>query len=624
MPLLTFIKTMSRPQKQVTMLGVDLMLVPVALLFTLGLQDQGPVLAEFHRAGPVVGLLMILGAALSLVLGIPKIQLKAYDLSGIGRTALFSIGMAMAAFVLGAFAGLPYGVGIYIVFGLVFFLLSAASRMILLQVLWAIYRSDQPRRRVLIYGAGTTGVQLASALRTHETIEPVAFTDDNAAVQGMTVLGMPVYKPSRLPEIIRKRRIDRVLLAMPSLSLPKQTQIVRQLEMLGVEVQALPSFAQLIGEEQLVDKLAPILPGRFLGREQLDKQIQASDAHYAGRTVLVSGAGGSIGSELCRQVLACGPKRLVLYELSELALYQIEMELQLLAGDCQTELVSILGSVTDARLARRVLSSYEVDVVLHAAAYKHVPMVEANPLAGLANNVLGTATLAREAREQGVERFILISSDKAVRPTNVMGASKRLAELVIQDLAARSDSTIFTMVRFGNVLGSSGSVIPLFQDQIARGGPVTLTDPRVTRYFMTVQEAVGLVLQAGGFARGGEVFVLDMGEPISIAKLAQQLVEASGYTVRSPANPDGDIEIRVTGLRPGEKLHEELIIGEGFLTTAHEKIFAAREARLSEIEVASALRALRAAVAGADDVAARAVIARWVEGYSQVAAAQEV
>ena len=437
------------------------------------------------------------------------------------------------------------------------------------------------------------------------------------AMQGVTVLGLPVYKPSLLPEIIQRRHIDRVLLAMPSLSLPKQTQVVRQLEKLGVEVQALPSFAQLIGEEQLVDKLAPILPGRFLGREQLDAQMRGSDTHYANRTVLITGAGGSIGSELCRQVLACGPKRLVLYELSELALYQIEMELQLLAEGEAPEIVTVLGSVTDARLVRKVLSDYHVDVVLHAAAYKHVPLVEANPLAGLANNVLGTATLARAAAEHGVERFLLVSSDKAVRPTNVMGASKRLAELVVQDLAARSTGTVFAMVRFGNVLGSSGSVIPLFQDQIARGGPVTLTHREVTRYFMTVQEAVGLVLQAGGFARGGEVFVLDMGDPVPIAKLARQMVEAAGYTVRDAGNPDGDIEIAITGLRPGEKLHEELLIGEGFLTTAHEKIFAAREAMLSEIEVASALRALRAAVAAADDAAARTVIARWVEGYPQ-------
>jgi FlaA1/EpsC-like NDP-sugar epimerase len=468
---------------------------------------------------------------------------------------------------------------------------------------------------VLIYGAGTTGMQLAQALKTHEMIEPIAFIDDNPALQGLTIAGLPVLKPARIDEIVQDRAIDRVLLAMPSLSMPKRTQMARRLEKMGLEVQALPSFAQLIGQEALADKLAPALPGQFLGRAQLDQDILTDDASFTGRTVLVSGAGGSIGSELCRQVLACKPAKLVLYELSELALYTIDMELRDLARKAGTELVPVLGSVTDARLARKVLGSHKVDVVLHAAAYKHVPLVEVNPLAGLANNVLGTATLAREARAAGVGRFILISSDKAVRPTNVMGASKRLAELVVQDLAERGQGTIFAMVRFGNVLGSSGSVIPLFQAQIARGGPVTVTHQDVTRYFMTVQEAVRLVLRASSFAKGGEVFVLDMGAPVAIRNLARHVIEASGYRVRDAVNPEGDIEIVITGLRPGEKLHEELLIGEGFLTTVHEKIFTAREARLSEIEVASALRSLREAVATADDDAARAVISRWVESY---------
>jgi FlaA1/EpsC-like NDP-sugar epimerase len=337
---------------------------------------------------------------------------------------------------------------------------------------------------------------------------------------------------------------------------------------------------------------------------------------YTGKSVLVSGAGGSIGSELCRQVLACRPSRLVLFELSELALYTVDQDLRLLAEEAGTELVAVLGSVTDQRIVRRVLTDNAVSVVLHAAAYKHVPLVEANPLVGMANNVLGTSTLAREARELGVTRFILVSSDKAVRPTNVMGASKRLAGRVGQDLAAPSPHTAFAMVRFGNVLGSSGSVVPLFQEQIARGGPVTLTHPDVTRYFMTVQEAARLVLLAGSFAHGGEVYVLDMGQPVLIRNLARQVIEASGYTVNDETNPDGDIEIVTVGLRSGEKLHEELMIGEGLVTTPHPKILCAQEERLSEIEVASALRALRAAVASGDPEAARAVANRWVEGYT--------
>ena len=616
--MIHLVKSMTRGQKQVVLLAVDLALVPVALVLTFMIQmGYADPLAYLWSIAPMVGLVMVLAAALSSMLGIPNTKLNAYDMSGTGKTALFAALLALAALALDRISGLGFGAGAYFFFGLLFFVLSAATRVAMLQLLLTLYRREAPRCRVLIYGAGTTGMQLAQALKTHEKIEPVAFVDDNAALQGLAIAGLPVLKPARLQDIVDDRGIDRVLLAMPSLSLPKRTQISRRLQEMGLEVQALPSFAQLIGEEALVKKLAPVLPGQLLGRAQLDRDILTDDAHFTGRAVLVSGAGGSVGSELCRQVLACKPAKLVLYELSELALYSIEMELRDLAHEVGTEIVPVLGSVTDARLARKVLGSHNIDVVLHAAAYKHVPMVEANPLAGLANNVLGTATLAREARVAGVERFILISSDKAVRPTNVMGASKRLAELVVQDMAERSHGTVFAMVRFGNVLGSSGSVIPLFQDQIARGGPLTVTHEDVTRYFMTIQEAVRLVLRAASFAKGGEVFVLDMGTPVAIRKLARNVIEASGYTVRDAAHPDGDIEIVITGLRPGEKLHEELLIGEGFLTTAHEKIFTAREASLSEIEVASVLRALREAVATADDTAARAVIARWVEGWPQ-------
>ncbi len=614
--MLDIIKSLTRGQKQAILLGVDLALVPLALLFTFSIQfADSSAMDRLLQSGPVLGMIMVLAAALSIVLGIHNTRLGAYDISGTGKTAIFAGLLALASFTLGRIAGLGYGGAVYVVFGLLFFLLSTATRVVMLQALLTLYRRETPRCRVLIYGAGTTGMQLAQALKTHEMIEPIAFIDDNPALQGLTIAGLPVLKPARIDEIVQDRAIDRVLLAMPSLSMPKRTQMARRLEKMGLEVQALPSFAQLIGQEALADKLAPALPGQFLGRAQLDQDILTDDASFTGRTVLVSGAGGSIGSELCRQVLACKPAKLVLYELSELALYTIDMELRDLARKAGTELVPVLGSVTDARLARKVLGSHKVDVVLHAAAYKHVPLVEVNPLAGLANNVLGTATLAREARAAGVGRFILISSDKAVRPTNVMGASKRLAELVVQDLAERGQGTIFAMVRFGNVLGSSGSVIPLFQAQIARGGPVTVTHQDVTRYFMTVQEAVRLVLRASSFAKGGEVFVLDMGAPVAIRNLARHVIEASGYRVRDAVNPEGDIEIVITGLRPGEKLHEELLIGEGFLTTVHEKIFTAREARLSEIEVASALRSLREAVATADDDAARAVISRWVESY---------
>ena len=615
--MLKLINTMSRLQKQAFLLTVDLILVPIALLLTIAIQERGQLVGGQAELWLVAGLSMIMASALSIILRIPYIRLNAFDLSGIGKIAIFAAVLAVVTSALGWLAKLGFGVGFFVVFGIIFFLASSGSRVAMLQILLALFRRERPRRRILIYGAGTTGMQLASALKTHDMIEPMVFIDDNTALQGLTIAGLPVLKPARIRSIIKSYQINRVLLAMPSLSIPKLTRISRNLEKLGIEVQTLPSFAKLIGEEELIDKLAPVITNQVLGRARLDSKILTKEKHYAGCTVLVSGAGGSIGSELCRQILAYKPEKIVLFELSEVALYNIDMELNNLVEGTSTEVIPILGSVTDARLVKKVLGAHKVKIVLHAAAYKHVPLVEANPLAGLANNVLGTATLARASREAGVERFILVSSDKAVRPTNVMGASKRLAEQVVQDLANRSKGTVFAMVRFGNVLNSSGSVIPLFQAQIARGGPVTLTHNDVTRYFMTIQEASRLVLRAGIYARGGEVFVLDMGKPVTIRTLARQVIEASGCTVRDEINPDGDIEIVVIGLRPGEKIQEELLISEGQMTTQHEKIYISREACLSEIEVASAIRALRSAAAAADDEAARKVLTRWVEGYSE-------
>ncbi len=328
---------------------------------------------------------------------------------------------------------------------------------------------------------------------------------------------------------------------------------------------------------------------------------------------MITGAGGSIGSELCRQLISCKPERIVLLDHSELALYTITKEMNDLTSDILIE--PVLGSVCDRNLVDQALSANKIDVVLHAAAYKHLSLVETNEIAGIHNNVFGTKTMADAAREAEVDRFILVSSDKAVRPTNVMGASKRLAEMVVQDLSTRSEKTRLAMVRFGNVLGSSGSVIPLFEEQIARGGPVTLTHGEVTRYFMTISEAARLVLLAGSFARGGDVFVLDMGDPVPIRKLARQMIEGAGLSVMDDENPEGDVEIVEIGLRPGEKLHEELLISPDMLTTPHQKIMRAQENFLSELEMANAIRDLRQAINTRDPLAARAVIARWVERF---------
>lgn len=619
--MMHFVLALTRKQKVYIFLILDLVMIPAALLFTYALQAlPTSALDTLALTLPVLPYLMLIAVALSLWMGLPHIQLNAYDRHAIGLSAVLAVGLAIALAGLSRLSGLILPTGTYVMFAISYFLFLVASRSMLYQLVTSIYRRGQPRCRVLIYGAGTTGTQLAQALRTHDSIDPVAFADDNGSLQGMVLVGLPVFSPGRIADLVKERNINRVLLAMPSLGQPKQAQIARKLQKMGLEVQALPSFAQLIGEEALIDKLAPVPPQNFLGRKSRADGLGVASDSYIGRVVLVSGAGGSIGSELCRQVLSCHPRRIVLYELSELALYTVHQELEHLTEGTGVEIIPVLGSVTDIRQVRRVLADHEVQVVLHAAAYKHVPLVEANPLPGLTNNVLGTRTLARAAGEANVERFILISSDKAVRPTNVMGASKRLAELVVQDLATRSTDTIFTMVRFGNVLGSSGSVVPLFQDQISRGGPVTVTDANVKRFFMTISEAVQLVLKAGAEARGGEVFVLDMGTPVPILKLARQVIESAGYTVRDDDTPDGDIEIRMIGLRPGEKIEEELTLSDDLIGTRHQKIFCAREKFLSEIEVAGILRGLRAALAAGDEGAALAIVERWVEGYSEIVA----
>lgn len=359
----------------------------------------------------------------------------------------------------------------------------------------------------------------------------------------------------------------------------------------------------------------PVAADRLLGRRALSEALGDDRTPYAGRTVMITGAGGSIGAELCRQILACRPATLVLFEMSEVALYTVDMALRSEAARQGTELVAVLGSVADPAQVARVFTAHDIAVVIHAAAYKHVPLVEINPLSGIANNGLGTHVLARAAQAAGVGRFLLVSSDKAVRPTNVMGASKRLAELVVQDFAGRGGRTVFGIVRFGNVLASSGSVVHRFREQIRTGGPVTVTDPRVTRYFMTVQEAVRLVLRAGAMAQGGEVYVLDMGRPVPIVTLARQMIEAAGHRVRAAQTVESGIEIVFTGLRPGEKLIEELSLSGSYKATAHPKIFAAQEPGLSEIEVAALLRSLTRAVAASDVAGALAILVRWIEGY---------
>ncbi|WBL32657.1 polysaccharide biosynthesis protein [Sinirhodobacter sp. HNIBRBA609] len=465
--------------------------------------------------------------------------------------------------------------------------------------------------RVAIYGTGRAGRILAEALKARPDTSVVAFLDDDPELHGATLNGVQVCAPTRLDRLIAARGIDRIIIAMPFMSAVEQGALRRRLAGFGVEVHCMPPLPDMA----LDGSDRPFSTDDLLGRPVVDGCLPMGAEAYRSRAILITGGGGTIGSELCRQIVQCGPAKLVLLDLSEAALYRIAKDLRSLADTFGVELVPVLGSVLDAPHIANILTRHGVEIVLHAAAYKHVPIVEENARVGLANNALGTAVVARAARAAGVARFVLVSSDKAVRPGSLMGASKRFAELVVQDLAAREGGTVFSIVRFGNVLGSSGSVVPLFQEQIARGGPLTLTDERATRYFMTIPEAARLVLTAGALAEGGEVFVLDMGAPVRIGELARRMIRGAGYSVRDASNPDGELEIRVTGLRPGEKLHEDLMVRSGVQLTAHPKIIRVREDHLSELEMAAALRDLRNAMENAADAAMIEVIRRSVRDY---------
>ena len=427
---------------------------------------------------------------------------------------------------------------------------------------------------------------------------------------------MVVYNPNDLQTLITQFGVKRVLLAVPNATKKQRKAILDQLEPFSVHVQTTPSMPDIVSGKASVDQLQEVEPEDLLGRDPVPANAALFNACIHEKVVLVTGAGGSIGSELCRQVVKAGPTTLVLFEQSEFGLYQIESELKrnehvLFYG---VQLVPLLGSVCNSHRINEVFQRYKVDTVYHAAAYKHVPLVEHNVFEGIRNNVIGTRVVAEAAKKAGAGHFVLVSTDKAVRPTNVMGATKRLAELVVQTLAVESD-TVFSMVRFGNVLGSSGSVVPLFREQIRRGGPVTVTHPDITRFFMTIPEAASLVVQSGAMGQGGDVFVLDMGNPVRIVDLARRMIELSGYDVKSDDHPEGDIEIEFSGLRPGEKLYEELLIGDAVSGTDHPKIMRANEELLPEATLHAFLESLIAAEQGQDALVARGILEKAVAGF---------
>ncbi len=616
--LASLVLAMPRVSKRAVVLLVDSSLCVLTLWFAFYLR-----LGEFVALSgaslwvAVVSVLMAL--PIFVVFGLYRAIFR-YS----GWPSLVAVAKAVAVYGL-AFATLVTAVGIQdvprtvgLIQPILLLLAVGVSRGIARLWLGQLYQSQlKPGtiRRALIYGAGAEGRQLADAMANSQEMRVVGFLDDDDRLHGHLMNGLPIRSPENLPVLLASLKITDVLLALPAANRKRRNEILAQISQGHVSVRTLPSVTELAQGKITVSDLRALDVDDLLGREAVEPVRGLLERNVAGKTVLVTGAGGSIGSELCRQIMDIGPAALLLLDQSEFALFEIHRGLQARASTTTPKLVPLLASVRDEDRMAEIMAAWRPDTVYHAAAYKHVPLVEHNMIEGIRNNTLGTLATARMAAQSGVSDFVLISTDKAVRPTNIMGASKRLAEMVLQALAVARSGTKFTMVRFGNVLESSGSVVPKFRQQIRAGVPVTVTHPEVTRYFMTIPEAAQLVIQAGAMAKGGDVFVLDMGQPVKIMDLARRMIELSGLTVKDDAHPEGDIEMEIIGLRPGEKLYEELLIGENPEPTTHPRIMKAHEDFLPWPVLEKKLQALGVAMDENDVVAVRAQLKQLVSGF---------
>jgi len=583
------------PRKKVAvMLGSDALFLPLcmfmAVAFRLGSMDAGFGTAPLVQIG-----LGLLAMPVLAVAGLYRTVVRYIDLS-----VLAAASAALAAVVLLVYLAawalnlsvLPRSA--LLIFWFVAFAYVVTSRFVARTLLRrSLKPGARPRVRTAIYGAGEAGAQLAHAMHFSAEYKAVCFFDDRRERQNKTISGLRVYSREQMVEAVVRHDVSQIVVAIPSASAAQRRQLIERIESLGVPVKILPGLVQMVDGSAAVADIREVDVADLLGRDPVSPAASLFSRNITGKVVMVSGAGGSIGSELCRQIVSQRPTRLVLLDHSEFALYSIEHELAHAVHGIQV--VACLGSVLDESLVKSLMQREGVQTVYHAAAYKHVPIVEANIQQGLRNNVFGTLSIARAALASGVDTCVLISTDKAVRPTNVMGASKRIAELIFQGAAYRSTKTVFSMVRFGNVLGSSGSVVPLFRRQIQAGGPITITHPDIVRYFMLIPEAAQLVIQAGAMGKGGDVFVLDMGEPVRIADLARSMIRLSGLTEKTEQLPEGDIEIRSTGLRPGEKLYEELLIGDNVVPSGHQRILSARERHIEPALLDKMLASLRQA-----------------------------
>lgn len=604
----------------------------IVLFVDLGLCILTVWLAYYLRLGEFISLSgnALLAAAVAIAMALPI-----FVVSGLYRAifrysgwpALLAVARAVSIygilyasiFTAIGISGVPRTVGI--IQPILLLLFVGASRALARVWLGDQYQSilrHASRPKVLIYGAGRAGRQLAAAMANSFEMQVVGFLDDDDRLHGHVLNGLSIYNPEDLPSLVPALNISDVLLAMPSINRKRRNEILPLIRSAHVSVRTLPSVTELAQGKVNISDLRELDIDDLLGREPVAPNHVLLAKNIVDKVVLVTGAGGSIGSELCRQILSVGPEKLLLIEQSEFALYVIHQELMDKLGGRKIKLVPLLASVRDDDRMHEIMSTWKPNTVYHAAAYKHVPLVEHNPAEGIKNNVFGTLTAAKAAAENGVSDFVLISTDKAVRPTNIMGASKRLAEMILQALAETGLGTRFTMVRFGNVLGSSGSVVPKFRQQIRDGGPLTLTHPEITRYFMTIPEAAQLVIQAGAMAmgKGGDVYVLDMGQPVKIMDLARRMIELSGLTVKDESNLEGDVEIVITGLRPGEKLYEELLIGDNPKSTSHSGVMKAHEDFVDWDSLEQKINALEMALNVNDVSVIRLLMQQLVSGYS--------
>lgn len=611
-----------RRVKQALLVGYDAVGIPVVLWLAWSLRIDG-LMADASLFAAVAALMFCGSMLLFSRLGLYRAVLR-YESEHAGLQVIKAVGASsLILLVLGVASGgaVPRSLFAgYFVFGV---LVLGGGRWLA----WRLLNREQlsvPRLPVAIYGAGSCGRQLAGMLRQSGDLRPVAFIDDDPGLHERQVHGLDVFSPQSLwlKQELQRRGVGEILLAIPSLKPSRRRQILEVIEPLGLHVKTVPHLELLLSGAPL-NQLRDVSIEDLLGRDPVAPVDGLLGHCIEGRVVLVTGGGGSIGSEICRQALRLGAKRLIVVDHSEFALYQIGEELRGLLETQATpatprqgvSLRCVLGSVTDHSMLEELFAGERVDTVYHAAAYKHVPIVEASPFEGVHNNALGTLAVAEVAASFGVRNFVLVSTDKAVRPTNVMGATKRVAELLVQGVASRYPGMACAIVRFGNVLGSSGSVVPLFRRQIEQGGPITLTHEAVTRYFMTIPEAVGLVIQAGSMGTAGDVFLLDMGEPVRIRSLAERMVHLSGLSLRTPENPDGEIEIRVTGMRPGEKLFEELLVGDCAEATLHPRIFRDGHGRCGSEEAQKIVERLRAVLAARDRRALASLLCDVVHGY---------